>query len=237
MWLIVLSDQLPIVALVGSYPTNQLIGHRPIPKRLTLASKTLLSPLHRKELMRACRRFLAGIPHFGAGHPCVTHPSATPSPTEVEQDVRLACVRHAASVYPEPGSNSPSVVYLSTCAHAARKWLIAAVLECDPGQVLQSSTWLFADSCVCSLQITRLILDRNCCGRLRVSPVAVLLSTLQLSRYIIERLFRSFLSTQALLHISGIVSRVYLSIIAIFTKTLVACYFRQNDLIWIHQVI
>src|ERR1051326_1511304 len=24
------------------------------------------------------------------------------------EDVRLACVRHAASVYPEPGSNSPS---------------------------------------------------------------------------------------------------------------------------------
>jgi hypothetical protein len=29
VWLIVLSDQLPIVALVGCYPTNQLIGHRP----------------------------------------------------------------------------------------------------------------------------------------------------------------------------------------------------------------
>ncbi len=28
VWLIVLSDQLPIVALVGRYPTNQLIGRR-----------------------------------------------------------------------------------------------------------------------------------------------------------------------------------------------------------------
>ncbi len=26
VWLIILSDQLPIVALVGHYPTNQLIG-------------------------------------------------------------------------------------------------------------------------------------------------------------------------------------------------------------------
>ncbi len=26
VWLVVLSDQLPIVALVGHYPTNQLIG-------------------------------------------------------------------------------------------------------------------------------------------------------------------------------------------------------------------
>ncbi len=28
VWLIVLSDQLPIVALVGLYPTNKLIGRR-----------------------------------------------------------------------------------------------------------------------------------------------------------------------------------------------------------------
>ncbi len=31
VWLIVLSDQLPIVALVGHYPTNWLIGRRLIP--------------------------------------------------------------------------------------------------------------------------------------------------------------------------------------------------------------
>ena len=41
-------------------------------------------------------------------YPCVTHPSATPWLAETTQGVRLACVRHAASVYPEPGSNSPS---------------------------------------------------------------------------------------------------------------------------------
>ena len=41
--------------------------------------KALLSLHHHRERMRACRRFLAGIPHFGPGHPCVTHPSATPS--------------------------------------------------------------------------------------------------------------------------------------------------------------
>ena len=31
VWLIILSDQLPIAALVGHYPTNKLIGHRPPP--------------------------------------------------------------------------------------------------------------------------------------------------------------------------------------------------------------
>ena len=33
VWLIVLSDQLPIVALVGHYPTNKLMGRGPIPMR------------------------------------------------------------------------------------------------------------------------------------------------------------------------------------------------------------
>src|SRR5204863_5807350 len=33
VWLIILSDQLPIVALVGRYPTNKLIGRGPVPSR------------------------------------------------------------------------------------------------------------------------------------------------------------------------------------------------------------
>jgi hypothetical protein len=33
VWLAVLSDQLPITALVGRYPTNQLIGRRPLSRR------------------------------------------------------------------------------------------------------------------------------------------------------------------------------------------------------------
>ncbi len=35
MWLVVLSDQLPVNALVGRYPTNKLIGREPILKRIT----------------------------------------------------------------------------------------------------------------------------------------------------------------------------------------------------------
>ncbi len=38
VWLTILSDQLPIIALVSHYPTNKLIGRKPIPKR----PKTLL---------------------------------------------------------------------------------------------------------------------------------------------------------------------------------------------------
>ncbi len=33
VWLIILSDQLPIVALVGFYPANKLMGHGPIKGR------------------------------------------------------------------------------------------------------------------------------------------------------------------------------------------------------------
>ena len=44
VWLIILSDQLPIVALVGHYPTNKLIGRRPLQKRPEgLSSKTFKS--------------------------------------------------------------------------------------------------------------------------------------------------------------------------------------------------
>ena len=40
VWLIILSDQLPIVALVGRYPTNQLIGRGPLPEPLKFSRGT-----------------------------------------------------------------------------------------------------------------------------------------------------------------------------------------------------
>ena len=64
--------------------------------------------------MRLCgisSRFQLLSPLYRAGYPRVTHPSATQSPdlhpkNQVRCFVRLVCVRHAASVHPEPGSNS-----------------------------------------------------------------------------------------------------------------------------------
>ena len=38
VWLIVLSDQLPVGALVGRYPTNKLIGREALPKRKSISS-------------------------------------------------------------------------------------------------------------------------------------------------------------------------------------------------------
>ena len=102
VWLAVLSDQLPIVALVGRHPANQLIGRGPLPGRPrrgfapcsdARAACGLSRPFGRVSPTRGqvAHAFLSRPPLGGRSHP-----------------VRLACFRHAASVYPEPGSNSPS---------------------------------------------------------------------------------------------------------------------------------
>ena len=98
VWLIILSDQLPIVALVGLYPANQLIGHE-------LISPREPKPPFTRRSYAVLARVSPGYPPRRGRFPCVTHPSATllgPKPFRV----RLACVRHAASVQSEPGSNS-----------------------------------------------------------------------------------------------------------------------------------
>ncbi len=41
VWLIVLSDQLPVGALVGRYPTNKLIGREALPERNPFPQKTM----------------------------------------------------------------------------------------------------------------------------------------------------------------------------------------------------
>ena len=43
MWLDILSDQLPVEALVGRYPTNKLIGREAIPERNPFPHRTMRS--------------------------------------------------------------------------------------------------------------------------------------------------------------------------------------------------
>ena len=106
VWLIVLSDQLPVVALVSRYLTNKLIGREPLPKR----NPFLTSPC---ELVGASG-ISSGFPLLSQSLGQVAHVFRTRSPLGLPRCchrmdlVRLACVRHAASVRPEPGSNSPS---------------------------------------------------------------------------------------------------------------------------------
>ena len=73
MWLIVLSDQLPIDALVSSYPTNQLIGRGPILWRSS--EKELCFP---REAYAGLSAISRRYPSPQGRFPRVTHPSATP---------------------------------------------------------------------------------------------------------------------------------------------------------------
>ena len=97
VWPAVLSDRLPIAGTVGRYPAVYLIGRGPLPGR---AAEAALSPSGRS---RCQRRFPAVVPGPGAGsHALLTRAPLTPRRTPA----RLACVRRAASVRSEPGSNS-----------------------------------------------------------------------------------------------------------------------------------
>ena len=67
--------------------------------------------------MRYQQSFPTVVPQYKAGYPRVTHPSATNLHIARLQckSVRLACVRHAASVHPEPGSNSHVKMVFVSC--------------------------------------------------------------------------------------------------------------------------
>ncbi len=65
MWLVVLSNQLPIAALVGRYPTNKLMGHELILRR-QLASRGHLSSKHHAAL--------GAYPVLAAVSPCCSEP-------------------------------------------------------------------------------------------------------------------------------------------------------------------
>lgn len=102
MWPVALSGRLPVVALVSHYLTNKLIGREPIPDRRNFPTPKMP------------QGFISGISNcfqlLSQSQGQVTHVLLTRSPLVYPQKgltVRLACVKHAASVRPEPGSNSP----------------------------------------------------------------------------------------------------------------------------------
>ena len=88
---------------MGRHPAVYLMGRGAIPSRLGFA-RPAMRPAG---VIRYYPRFPEAIPEEGAGSPRVTQPFATRFPPKGGA-VRLACVRRAASVHPEPGSNSPS---------------------------------------------------------------------------------------------------------------------------------
>jgi hypothetical protein len=101
---IILSDRLPVVGLVSRYLTNNLIGRGPIPKRQ--------APLDASAEAKASTSGISpSFPGLSQSSGQVTHVLLRRSPLSAPRrtpTARLACLRHAASVRPEPGSNSPS---------------------------------------------------------------------------------------------------------------------------------
>ena len=105
IWPVGLSTRLPVVGTVGRYPAVYLMGRGAIPSLRRFARRRMRG----SGVVGCYPRFPAAIPEEGAGSPRVTQPFATRFPPR-RGAVRLACVRRAASVHPEPGSNSPSKV-------------------------------------------------------------------------------------------------------------------------------
>ena len=106
MWPFTLSGRLCIIALVSRYLTNQLMHRRIIHVQGR-------SPFNRKK-MPPChlsgfsRRFhLLSRAHGQIPYVLLTRSPLTSNEQAHLPSVRLACIRHAASVHPEPGSNSP----------------------------------------------------------------------------------------------------------------------------------
>ena len=108
VWPVTLSGRLPVKALVGHHPTNKLIGREHIPHHNPNKGEAF----HQHTMQQLV---LSGISHpfrqLSQSEGQITHVLLTRSPLEYPQrglSARLACVKHAASVRPEPGSNSPS---------------------------------------------------------------------------------------------------------------------------------
>src|SRR5207342_171725 len=92
----------PVVALVGHYPTNKLIGRELIPSR---------NSFHHKRCLRWSYPVLIPVSRSyprARGRLLTCYSPVRRSSTPKGLSARLACVKHAASVRPEPGSNSPT---------------------------------------------------------------------------------------------------------------------------------
>ena len=99
---VTLSRLLLIIVLVGLYPTNKLIRHRPLLKPRRFTWEWLTSPHDYQVLI-----------HLSMGYPCLRgrllvcySPVCRSVPHRSGSAAQLACLKHAANVRPEPGSNS-----------------------------------------------------------------------------------------------------------------------------------
>ena len=104
LWGAFLSEPLPIVALVGRYPANKLIGREPIRRRRNFQYRAMRHNIP-SGISRRFHRLSPGNGHVA--HALRTLPPVAARILLSRAAPRLACVKPAASVHPEPGSNSP----------------------------------------------------------------------------------------------------------------------------------
>ncbi len=103
VWGATLSGPRPVVGLVSRYLTNYLMGRSSLPRPRKFLRRLLVPP----NVCGISSAFALLSPAEGQ----VSYVLRTRSPLgTLLHPVRLACIRHAASVHPEPGSNSPSIV-------------------------------------------------------------------------------------------------------------------------------
>jgi hypothetical protein len=103
--------------MVSHHPTIKLIGRRPLPRRVR---RPFLMPSSRRHHVCGITR---GFPRLSPTSGQVAHVLRTRPPRKPPESgpARLACIRHAASVDPEPGSNSPPLKPLRRAAATPRK--------------------------------------------------------------------------------------------------------------------
>ena len=107
MWGIILSDPLSIVDLVSRYLSNYLIERMPIVHRVATFNKySDAGPLFYAVLFKVSSDYPPVNGRLHTRYAPVRRSPSTGIATRYAAP-RLACVRPAASVYPEPGSNSP----------------------------------------------------------------------------------------------------------------------------------
>jgi hypothetical protein len=125
---------------VADHPLKPAIDRRlgrPLPHQLTNLTRAHLLASACKQRHLFIRRYYSvlirispGYPQLSGRFPRVTHPSATRQQRSklLSVTVRLACVRHTASVQSEPGSNSsincamqinPHLIYCGNTCYGA----------------------------------------------------------------------------------------------------------------------
>ena len=103
MWPVALSGRLPVKATVGPHPAVKLIGRDPIPCRKSFPTIACAHVEH-PALPPVSRSYSGAWGRLVTHYSPVRHSHQTASCLD---PVRLACVKHAASVHPEPESNPP----------------------------------------------------------------------------------------------------------------------------------